>query len=97
MKPLTLILMVSPRGATGDDWPLLGPALVAATFTAIGLAITWLPLRPKAFKTLVTWILLATPARWTAHRFVPGLTSMADDPAAVIDAGRQLAVGLSRA
>ena len=48
---------------------------------------------------------VATPVRsaggawvvdgWTAHRFVPGLTSMADDPAAVIYAGRQLAVALS--
>ena len=48
-----LTLAVTPRSFTGDTWPFLGPALVASTYTAVGLAIAWLPLRPKPVKGIL--------------------------------------------
>lgn len=60
---------VTPGAVTGEHWPMLGPALVAAMFTTWGLALFWLPLRPKALKLLVAIGLLAGPMTWTAGRF----------------------------
>ena len=45
-------LAVTSEGATGEHWPMLGPALVAATLTVWGLALFWFPLRPLGLKTL---------------------------------------------
>lgn len=70
----TLTLAVTSSGATGENWPLLGPALAAAMLTAWGLAIYWLPMRPRPLKWLVATALLLGPIAWTVLRF-GGLTS----------------------
>ncbi|MEM7352634.1 MAG: hypothetical protein AAF657_17680 [Acidobacteriota bacterium] len=67
-----LTLAVTSRDATGEHWPLLGPALLAAMFTACGLAIFWLPLRPRPLKFVVGFGLLASPIGWFVQRFDAG-------------------------
>ncbi|MDA8020548.1 MAG: hypothetical protein MPN21_24180 [Thermoanaerobaculia bacterium] len=62
-------LAVTPGAATGPHWPLLGPALVAATFTAAGLAFFWLPLHPWPLRVIVGIGMLAGPMAWTSNRF----------------------------
>ena len=65
----TVTLTVTSSALTGEIWPMLGPALVAAIFTAIGLAIFWLPLQPKLLKWAVAFVMLMGPMFWTGDRF----------------------------
>lgn len=63
----TLTLAVVPRGAVGESWPMLGPALVAAMFTAWGLALLYLPLRPKPLKALTGFAAVMGLVTWTVR------------------------------
>lgn len=67
-----LTLAVVPRGAVGESWPLLGPALVAAMFTAWGLAIFYFPLRPKPLKVLAGFAVLVGLIIWTVQGSAEG-------------------------
>lgn len=60
-----LTLAVTPRSTIGESWPMFGPALVAAMFTAWGLAIFYFPLRPKSLKALVGFAIVVRLVVWT--------------------------------
>ena len=64
-----LTLAVASSGATIEGWPMLGPALAASTLTAWGLAVFWLPLRPRPLKSLVVTAVLVGLMVWTVLRF----------------------------
>lgn len=63
-----ITLAATSEAATGGDWPMLEPALIASVYVAWGLAVFALPLEPKALKIGVGMVLLAAPLRWTFLR-----------------------------
>lgn len=64
-----LVLALTPRSATGETWPLLGPALVASVASAWSLALFALPLRPRVLRGILATGTFLFLGSWTLERF----------------------------